>query len=176
MSGDVSTFHFTTRPFAPEQRQSIWQETMAGLVRRAMSPLSDHPFNAEMTVHTLGTAANDPAAPPALTIVRGRVTQGGVARRTREFLADGNDQLVLHIQEAGPRTLRQLDREHTIGPGEGVLSSNADASAMWLPQPTRFSSIAVPRALLTALAPCAEDMVVRPLDSGSDVLRLLLRY
>jgi AraC-like DNA-binding protein len=175
MSGDVSTFHFTTRPFAPEQRQSIWQETMAGVVRRAMSPLSDHPFNAEMTVHRLG-AANDPAAPSALTIVRGRVTQGGVAQRTREFLADGNDQLVLHIQEAGPRTLRQLDREHTIGPGEGVLSSNSDVSAMWLPQPTRFSSVALPRALLCALAPRAENMVVRPLGSGSGVLRLLLRY
>jgi AraC-like DNA-binding protein len=176
MSGDVSTFHFTTRPFAPEQRQSIWQETMAGVVRRAMAPLSDHPFNAEMTVHTLGAAADDPAAASALTIVRGCVTQGGVARRTGEFLADGNDQLVLHIQQAGPRTLRQLDREHTIGPSEGVLSSNSDASAMWLPQPTRFSSVALPRKLLTALAPRAEDMVVRPLGAGSSVLRLLLRY
>jgi AraC-like DNA-binding protein len=167
------TFHFSTRPFAPEERQARWQEAMTDVVRRAMSPLSAHPFNAEMTVHTLGASAHDASA---LTIVRGCVTQGGEARRTREFLADGNDQLVLHIQQAGPRTVRQLEREHTIGPGEGVLSSNSDASTMWLPEPTCFASVALPRAVLLALAPRAEDMLVRPLEASGDTLRLLWRY
>jgi AraC-like DNA-binding protein len=173
---DAFTFHFTTQPFAPDERLAKWQETMTDVVRRAMSPLSDHPFNADMTVHTLRPAANDPQARPALTIVRGCVTQGGAARRTREFLADGNDHLVLHIQQAGSRTVRQLEREHTIVPGEGVLSSNGDPSAMWLPQPTRFASVAVPRARLMSLVPRAEDMVVRPLSGSNGVLRLLLRY
>jgi AraC-like DNA-binding protein len=170
------SFVFTTQPYAPERRLEKWQETMTGVVRRAMSPLSEHPFNAEMTVHTFSPAANDARLPHGLSIVRGHVTQGGAARRTREFLADGNDNLVLHIQQAGPRTVQQLDRELTIGPGGGVLTSNGDVSTMLLPEPNRFASVALPRALLRTLAPGAEDMPVRPLAGSGNVLAVLLRY
>jgi AraC-like DNA-binding protein len=47
---------------------------------------------------------------------------------------------------------------------------------MVLPQPTCFVSIAVPRTALTALAPAAEDMIVRPLPPRGGALALLLRY
>jgi AraC-like DNA-binding protein len=110
------------------------------------------------------------------SVVQLAVTFGGAARRTRELLRDGNDDIVLHVQHTGRRLVSQLGREARVEPGGGVFTSNAEPSTIMLPGPSQFVCISIPRTVMTTLAPRMEDVLVRPLPANSEVLRLLARY
>ncbi|HET6157938.1 MAG TPA: helix-turn-helix domain-containing protein [Dongiaceae bacterium] len=101
---------------------------------------------------------------------------GVIARRTPELLEDGNDDFILHVHESGRRIVSQCGREAAIEAGGGLLTSNADPSAIILPDRTRFASIGLPRSLTKTLAPGIEDALVRPLPAEAGILRLLMRY
>jgi len=108
--------------------------------------------------------------------MRMMVTAGGMAERSRDLLADGNDDIVLHIHETGRRIVSQFGREATADTGAGLLTSNADTSTIVLPDPARFVSVALPRKLMMTLAPGLEDAFIRPLPPDAGALKLLLRY
>jgi AraC-like DNA-binding protein len=172
-SSDFSSFRFSTRGMPPKERVARWNEASGRpLSRRLLAPPwhSDGPFHLEMSGYRFGGSDGRPGT----SIMRIEVTAGGVAHRTNDLLADGNDDVILHIHESGHRIVRQLGREaETRG---GMLTSNADRSTIVLPKPARFTSIAIPRPLIRALAPCVEDAFMRPLPADNGVLRLLLRY
>jgi AraC-like DNA-binding protein len=109
-------------------------------------------------------------------VQRVAMTHGLQTRRTRELLADGNDDLVLNIQQTGDTCVTQHGREATAQAGTAVLTSNADVSAISFPATTSFTSIALPRKLMTALAPGAEDALARPTQLSSPVVPMLLNY
>jgi AraC-like DNA-binding protein len=140
--------------------------------RRMLVPLSDEPCHVDMTVHTVLRAGSGSGA-----CVQRMFLSGGLsAERTAPLLADGNDDIVLHIRETGHRVVSQLGREATIAPGGGLLTSNADTSMIVMPEPARFASIGLPRKVMMALAPGLEDALLRALPADSGALRLLLRY
>jgi AraC-like DNA-binding protein len=138
--------------------------------------LSAQPLHVEMAVHQLGLSGNRSATHAGACIVRMTTTGRGMVRRTPELLSNGDDDVILHIHETGRRTVSQLGRKATADPGGGLLVSNADASTHVVPEPSRLTSIRVPRKPMMALAPGLENAFVRPLPPGSSVLRLLLRY
>jgi AraC-like DNA-binding protein len=177
-TSDFTTFRFSAESLLPEQGLPMWHEALTRSFggRRILSPLSDGPFRVEMAVHQLGLSGNCSDTHAGACIARVAVMVGGTARRTPEFLSDGNDDAILHIHETGRRTVSQLGREATAGPGAGLLLSNADTSTTVVPGPSRFAGIRVPRKPMMALAPGFEDAFVRPLRPGSGVLRLLVRY
>ncbi|MER9302176.1 helix-turn-helix domain-containing protein [Mesorhizobium sp. M0496] len=177
-SNEITSFRFSTKNLPPRQRLLRWNETFGRPVaRRVLAPpwSSDGQFHVEMAGYTLGSA-NISDNSQGISVMRMTVTAGGEAHRTRELLSDGNDDVILHVHEVGQRVVSQLGREATVEPGAGLLSSNADTSRMVLPGPARFSSVAVPRKLLTARAPGVEDAFLRPLPPDASVLRLLVRY
>ena len=104
------------------------------------------------------------------------LTAGFSAQRTTELLADGNDDIVLHIHETGRRAVSQLGREATAEPFTALLTSNADHSTIILPEPARFFSIGLPRRTMKALVPGIEDALLRPLSDNASVVRLLVGY
>jgi AraC-like DNA-binding protein len=101
---------------------------------------------------------------------------GMSAQRTRELIADGNDDVVLQIHQTGRRIVSQRGREAIAEPGAGIFISNAEESAVIVPGESRSVGIALSRALMTALCPALDDALLRPIPSGSGALRLLLRY
>lgn len=174
---DFTSFRFSTRNLPPRQRLSKWDEAFGRSVsRRVLAPpwSSDGPFHVEMRGYLLGRTESD--SDYNASVMRVEVTAGGLAHRTRELLSDGNDDVILHVQETGGRVVSQLGREATAGVGEGLLSSNADVSTITLPGPARFASIAVPRKPMMALVPGVEDAFLRPLPPDAGVLRVLLKY
>jgi AraC-like DNA-binding protein len=103
-------------------------------------------------------------------------TAGFTAQLTREILADGIDDVLLLVHETGPVTVLQLGREETLEVGGGILVSNADVDTHVVPEPSRSTTIVLPRKPMLALAPELEDTFVRPLPPDTGALRLLMRY
>jgi hypothetical protein len=106
-----SSFHFSTRGLAPEQRLIGWRDALARVAQRELSPIDDRPFEVDMTVHALGLSDSDDRLAPRVCVVKMDVTEGGTGRRTRDLLSDGNDDVVLHIQQTGRRIVSQFGRE-----------------------------------------------------------------
>jgi AraC-like DNA-binding protein len=173
----LKDFTFSTRGLRPTERVSAWNAAygrqLSGRELTLLRPAGE-PFRLEASGHVLGAASLH--TPRAGSVVQMSVTVGGVARRMSTHLADGNDDIVLHIQRAGHRIVSQLGREATVTPGGGVLTSNADTSTIVLPSAACFVSIALSRTRITALAPRVEDALVQALPPSLDVLRLLTVY
>ena len=168
-----ASLHFSTRELSPAQRLPAWYEVF----RRSTSPryclLPDKSCHVEMRIWEPGP---DDRSHADVRIQRVMLTHGIETRRTRKLLTDGNDDLVLNIQEVGDTSISQCGREATASAGTGILTSNAEVSAISFAGPAKFTSIALPRKMITALAPGAEEAIVRPTRLDSTVLPMLISY
>ncbi|HEY8553267.1 MAG TPA: AraC family transcriptional regulator [Burkholderiales bacterium] len=169
------SFRFSTSTARPADPVSSWNSLFGRRLSRrllAPPPSGATPPHMEMTAHVLGGHAGGRETGH---VMRMAVSAGGVARRTKELLADANDDIILHIQIAGRRVVSQRGREATVNPGGAVVTTNAEESTIVLPGAARFACIAVPRTLMTARVPRVDDFLVRTLPP-TGVLRLLTRY
>jgi AraC-like DNA-binding protein len=141
--------------------------------RRSLAPLTGDLFHLHMSVHRLGST--EPATGPRITIQRMTLTTGFVAERTDKLLADGNDDVVLHLHDSGRRIVRQLGREAEMQPGGALITSNGDPSRIGLPESCSFTSIGIPRKWLRPIVPRLEDSFARPLEQNG-LSRLISRY
>jgi AraC-like DNA-binding protein len=144
-------------------------------VSRRRVSLSQRRYRVDTRIWVLQPGAGC-AAQAQLRVQRMSLSCGMSAQRTRELLADGNDDFVLQFHHSGHRAVSQRGRDAIVMPGGAILTSNADESAVLLPGHSRSVGIALSRRLMTALCPGIDDAVVRPLQPGSGVLRLLVRY
>lgn len=103
-------------------------------------------------------------------------TDGIVCRRTRPLLADGNDDLLLMINQSGVCLASQVGRECRLDAGSAVLLSGADVGGLVRPSPTRFLTMLVPRRRLSAIAVNPEDALARLIPADTEALRLLVDY
>ena len=148
-----------TEQLSPAERLPTWHDVFGRSVsRRILSPLSDDLFHVNMTVRRLATGGSE--SHERVCVQHMTLTAGFSAQRTTELLADGNDDIVLHIHEAGRRAVSQLGREATAEPFTALLTSNADHSTIILPEPARFFSIGLPRRTMKALVPGIEDALL----------------
>jgi len=168
----TATLKFTTENIPPSERLPMWYDVFdRSVTRRELSPLSDTPFDMDVTVNNLGDEGD-----AGVCVQRMTFAAGFSARRTRGLLADGNDDVILYIHRSGRRTVSQLDREAEVGPGGGVLISNAHPSTIVVPEASRFACIAMPRGPIAALVPDLDDLLVRPLAGDTGMLQLLDNY
>jgi AraC-like DNA-binding protein len=176
-AGGLTCFHFSTENLPRDQWLPIWHEVYGRSLTRRIFTLPDSPLlRVHMTVQMLGRARDHSSTGGGVRLMRMSMSEGGTTRRTPELLSDGNDDVILYIQETGRRMVSQLGREVTVGPRGGVLTSNADASTIVLPEAPRLVGIGLPRKLMMALAPGLEDAFVRPLPPNPSILRLLSSY
>ena len=182
---DFSPFRSRTANLPPAHRLPTWREEWHEewheecdhfTARRLLSFQSDRPCRFNITVRN--GANGDMSAKPAGEAAIQHMTLSGQlwAERTRALLADGNDDVVLHIHQRGYRMVSQLGRDAFVEPGTAILTSNADVSRMDLPGPARFVNIGLPRRPMASLVPRLEDTLVKPLPAYGGILRLLLRY
>jgi AraC-like DNA-binding protein len=170
-STDCTVLRFSTRKLSPSQRLPAWYEIFCHSASRRYCTPREDTCHVDMRIWRLG-----PPDASDLRVQRVETTDGLRTQRTKKLLSDGNDDLVLNIQEDGATNVQQSGREATAAAGMAVLTSNADASAISFPASTRFTSIALPRRLVMGLAPSAEDALVRPTQVTSPVVPMLLRY
>jgi AraC-like DNA-binding protein len=176
-AGDFTCLRFSTDNVPRNQWLPIWHEVYGRSLTRRIFTLPDSPvLRVHMTLQMLGRIHDHSNTGRSVRLMRMSMSEGGTTRRPPELLSDGNDDVILYIQETGRRIVSQLGREVTVGPGGGVLTSNADASTIILPEAPRLVGIGLPRKVMTTLAPGLEDAFVRPLPPNPSILRLLLNY
>jgi hypothetical protein len=162
--------HFSTKELPPAQPLPAWYEVFRrSTSRRYCSPL-DEACHVDMRIWASGPDDPSKDLRADVRVQRVMLTHGIQTQRTRELLTDGNDDLILNIQEAGDTCISQCGREATAQAGAGILTSKADVSTISFAGPVKFTSIALSRKMMTALAPGAEDAIVRPTGPDSTVL------
>lgn len=142
-------------------------------VTRRRVCLSERRYRMDVRIWLLPHGGN---ARGQMRVQRMFLSCGMAAQRTRELVADGNDDIVLQIHQTGRRVVSQRRREAIAEPGAGIFISNAEESAVVVPGQSRSIGIALSRRLMVALCPALDDALLRPIPSDSGALRLLLRY
>jgi AraC-like DNA-binding protein len=160
----VPIFRFSTDAFPERERLAAWREIFGRTVVNVdIEPLNPDAFRAEATVCQL----------PGLGVL---FSSNGAQRATlpRELIK--HDDLSFMAAPTCRWTASQLGRDPVLGPGDGILMSNADVGSLTLASHCRFTTFCVPRA---AIAPLVSDVgaaVARRVPAGNAALKLLVAY
>jgi len=96
-------------------------------------------------------------------------------RRTRELLADGNDDVVFAVPPTAANMLSHLGREFSPI-GDAVLISAGDVMRIDVASGSQCPMVTLSRRRLTPLVPGLEDAFMRPIARNTEALQLLTRY
>ena len=96
-------------------------------------------------------------------------------RRTRELLADGNDDVVFVMSPTAGNMVSQLGRELSHIAGDAVLMSTADAMRVDISR-SQFYMVTLSRQRLASLVPGLQDAFMRRVPRDIEALQLLTRY
>lgn len=156
---------FTTDALPERDRLTIWGEMFARYVAKMQfAPVGPEPYSQNAVLRKL----------PGLSLVSASCT-GFRATRTRQLIADGNDDMVLVVNVTGTSQYGQIGRETALGPDDGILLSNADEGSITYPGPSQHFFIGVPRRTIAAIVKFPEEIVGRLLPPTEE-LRLLAAY
>jgi AraC-like DNA-binding protein len=159
------TRRFCSDDLPERDRLSIWPELFGRTIARlGWEPLGGAPFRFEFISRAL----------PTLDITSGS-TEGVRSQRTRELIADGNDEIHLMLMDQGCYFASQFGREVVVDAGTAVLVSNADVNSITTPG-VKGRLLRIPRKAILPLASRLEDAFMRPIPRTGEALRLLAAY
>ena len=156
---------FSTEMLPARDRLAIWREEIArGVGRLDIEPLGDGPFRSDASTRRFAT----------FTLTKARAT-GIRTTRTRELLADGNDDILLMLTYDGRTLATQFGREVMIDPTTSAFFSNAEISMATTPS-VSGGSLRLRRNAMLPIMGQIEDTCMRPVDRSSEAMRLLTGY
>jgi AraC-like DNA-binding protein len=152
---------------APErERPGLYREFFGRSVMRLdVEPLRDMPFEVDVTVQKL----------PGLQLFSGRL-YGSRNRRTREMLADGNDDFSFMVNLGGPYLISQGQRELLLGDREATIVSCAEPCSFTHHPPGDVLALRMPRRAFAPLVANVEDCCLRRIPRDTPALKLLTDY
>jgi AraC-like DNA-binding protein len=148
------------------ERADTCRDFFAGLgARYFIEPLRDMPFEIDVKLQAL----------PGVTLMSGTL-QGSRDGRSREMLADGNDDIGLMVNLGAPYLITQGREDLTLAAGEATLVSLADVCSFTHPPPGHLLAMRFPRAQLASRVAGLEDQFLRCVSRENPALRLLTGY
>jgi len=162
---DFRLLTLSTDQVPPRERLDLWRDVLTRkLLRVAIDPVSDRPFRAK-------------AALRAQHGVRMGVGQLGptISRRTRQIVADDNDDVALLVNLEGPFIAR-LGEDVSLEEGEAMLVDCRTSGDFLRPLAGRLLCVRMPRATLGEYGPKLEGALGHKIPAGVDALRLLVGY
>jgi AraC-like DNA-binding protein len=162
---DIRTLRFSTDELPERDRLPMMREVHGRLTARVdIEPARGAPLHYGVTARAL----------PGLTVSMFSESPLTV-RRTRELLADGNDDVVFALPPSAANTMSHLGRELSPLAGDAVLMSTADVLRIDVPSGSH-AMVTLSRRRLAPLAPGLEDAFMRPIQRDTEALQLLMRY
>src|SRR6266702_698962 len=115
---DFAALNFSTEDFPESERVAMLREHYGRTVLKAeIEGAEGMPFEARIESHIL----------PDLHLLAGTLSAARITR-TREQVADGNDDLALVVSRSGTIAVTSRGRETLLRPGEAVLTSSEDVT------------------------------------------------
>jgi AraC-like DNA-binding protein len=157
---------FSTDFLKASERTPYFREVIGRSMARAdLIPIEGRPLKWSMRAQALDGL-----------VVVSTTTTGLVARRAKEMLSDGNDDLLFGIKRSGFSSASQIGRECAIPAGAAALLSSADPYAHIFPGPDRSLVLRIPRHRIADLVAVPEDTAARLIPASTESLRLLVDY
>ena len=164
-SDDIRVLRFSTDELPERDRLPIMREVHGRLTARVdIEPLPGAPIHYRVIARAL----------PGLTVSMFSESPL-IIRRTRELLADGNDDVVFAVPPTAANLLSHLGRE--LSPvGDAVLLSAADVMRIDVASGSQCPLVTLSRRRLASLVPGLEDAFMRPVPRDAEALQLLTLY
>jgi len=156
----------STADLPERDRVALWREHYAHTIFRAeVEPACDASFHALVISRAL----------PDLHLRYGALSPVRITR-THEFLADGNDDFALVINQAGRIAAGSRGCEVVLDAGDAVLVSSSETTVFDRHTRGGSFSMRIPHGVLAPLVADIDDVVMRPIRRTTDALKLLTRY
>ncbi|HLM39950.1 MAG TPA: AraC family transcriptional regulator [Microvirga sp.] len=144
---------------------AYWREEFGRFVIKLdIDPLGENPFHCDVILTRM----------PGLTLMSGVCSQ--VQYRATASLISQNDDTIGIIRNANTAHVDHMNRESTLGTGDGTLLSWTDPLTFTLPAGAASNLVRLSRPVLQALAPGLNDAYNRVIPGQSDALNLLFGY
>jgi AraC-like DNA-binding protein len=162
----IRIVNFSTNHIPERDRASYWREHYGKVILRVdLEPARDVAFEARMSSLLL----------PGLQLMEASASPMTITRNG-EFLADGNDDIILAINRTGSAVVSSRGQEHNLRPHEAIILSGAEAASFHRTTPGQSFTLRVPRAIVESAVPSIDDRLMQPISGDRDALRLLERY
>src|SRR5215475_4546263 len=161
-----STVRFSTAALPEKDRVAMWRDHYCRMqMKLDIEPINEIPLDCAILTRALpGVQIMSTAMSPA------RVT------RTREFLADGNGDLIFIINQSGSVVAHARGREIMLREGDAVLMSTGEAKVFDRPVHGGSLSFRIPRSILSSIVPDVDDVVMQLIPQKAEALKLLAGY
>jgi AraC-like DNA-binding protein len=157
---------FSTDELPEQDRIAVWREHYGQIMLRVdLEPVRDTTFHACVRSFAL----------PGLQLMHAASSPVRISRAGR-FLADGNDDILLAINRAGPVAVGSCRREQILGQGEAVLLSAGDTASFHRAGLGNSYTLRVPRASFESTVIDIDDALMRPIRADNSALKLISDY
>jgi AraC-like DNA-binding protein len=157
---------FSTDFLPEEERISYWREHYCQVMLRVdLEPAKDIPFHACMTSLSL----------PGLNLMEASSSSARISR-TGHYLADGNDDAVLAINQSGIAIVSSGGREEVLREQEAILLMSNEPTSFYRASQGQSFTVRVPRSMLQSIGSDAESTFMRSIPRNRSALGLLSRY
>jgi AraC-like DNA-binding protein len=157
---------FSTSHLPERDRIPFWREHYGHVMLRVdLEPARDMAFEANIRSLAL----------PALQLIEAssspvKISRGG------EYLADGNDDIVLALNRSGSVVVASGRREQSLREREAILLSGGEAASFHRTSMGRSLTLRVPRTMFESTVVSVDDALMRPIQADRGALKLLTDY
>lgn len=161
-----ATIRFSTAGLPERERIALWREQYGyGILGIDIEPARDVAFEASLVCCAL----------PELQLTSSNMSVVRITR-TRELIADGNDDLALVVNRTGAVVASARGREVALGEGDAVLMTSSDVTTFDRHALGGSLSLRFPRSALSSLVVDVDDAVLTSIPRHSEALTLLKGY
>jgi AraC-like DNA-binding protein len=157
---------FSTDGIPEGDRTAFWREHYGHVMLRVdIEPAPDMLFEASSRCLSL----------PGLLLMEGSSSPVKISR-CGQYLADGNDDVVLAINRSGSVVVNSNGREQSLGDGEAIVLSGGEAASFHRTSLGRSFALRVPRTMFESTVVSLDDALMRPISSDRGALKLMEDY
>jgi AraC-like DNA-binding protein len=157
---------FSTDLIPEQDRIPFWREHYGHVMLRVdLEPAGDMAFEACIASLAL----------PGLQLMQAASSPVKISRNG-QYLADGNDDVLLAINRQGSVNIASGGRERSLRQHEAILLSGGEATSFHRTSPGRSFTMRVPRVIFESSVVSVDDALMRPIPGDRGALKLLADY
>jgi AraC-like DNA-binding protein len=162
----LTTFRLSTDDLPDKDRVAMWRDHCCRVIMKLdIEPIGEARLEYSILARDLpGVRVMSTASSPVRII------------RTREYLADGNGDLVFIINQTGQTTVTARGRDVELREGDALLMSASEVKVFDRNTYGGALSFRIPRSILSSMVAYVDDVVMQVVPCNTGALKLLAGY